>query len=195
MKMDINEKLYEIMQRNGMRESVSYSKAVAVLKRLQKAIMSKAKVGVYGVGIECEGLLRFIEDHTDYFAIDACFDKTIRKYQYKKIVASMHVFPIEDIVDMNVDYLILGSFKNRDVFRKKFEALQYTGEIIDLYDGMEEYIRNSYTDYEAVYLARQEYEYAQMSYKAGGLKKLIKQYLLLKDFETAFNCIDEYIEN
>lgn len=193
--MDINEKFEEILLNNKVIKQSFYSKAVEVVQNLEKSSESGKRIGIYGVGIEAEGLLHFISKYSDHLKIDICFDKTVRNYEYKDIIYDSDVYPIEQIKNMDMDIVIIGSYAYRDGFIKRLLALEYEGQIIDLFDCMSEYIEEHFTDYQKAYKARQAYIRADESNKGRTLQNLIKEYLLLKDFKYSFYYIDIYIEN
>ena len=170
------------MKHEVIRET-SYDKAVEIVRDLEKKIIPDKKIGLYGVGIEAEGLLRFISDHTEKFRIDYCFDKTIRTYKYKHIIQNTAVYPIENIPDLEIDCVILGSFSYRDIFCENLNALGYQGTVIDLYSCLEAYIKDHFADYKMVHQTRQDYLKAGDAHKAEALRQLIKEYILLKDFK------------
>lgn len=193
--MDINVKFRKILIENKIISDASSEKAIETLKRLQDERKHGIRIGLYGVGIEAEGLMRFIGENVSNFTIDVCFDKTIRNYEHKSIILDSQVYTIENIRDMNIDYVILGSYRYKHNFVKNIMETGYKGEIIDLYTDMEEYMQNSYADHKVVYEARQAYLNSDLADKPKLLRTLIKEYLLLKDFKDAFRCMDEYIEN
>ncbi len=193
--MDINLMLDVILERHEVIRETSYDKAVEIVRDLEKKIIPYKKIGLYGVGIEAEGLLHFISDHTEKFRIDYCFDKTIRTYKYKHMVENTAVYPIEKIPDLKIDCVILGSLSYREIFRENLNALGYQGTIIDLYSCLEAYIEDHFADYQMVYQTRQDYLKAGDAHKAEALRQLIKEYILLKDFKSAFYYIDQYVEN
>lgn len=192
--MDINAKFRTLLLENRVISGVSYKRAVVVLKKLQDERKRGARIGLYGVGIEAEGLMEFILENVNDFVIDTCFDKTIRGYEHKSIILDPQVYPIENIVDININYLILGSYRYRHNLVENLVKVGYKGEIVDLYADMEEYIQDTYSDHEMGYKARQAYLVADEKEKPERLKLLIKEYLLLKDFKNAYRYMDEYIE-
>lgn len=192
--MDINAKFRKILIKNKVISDASSDKAIETLKRLQAERKSGIRIGLYGVGIEAEGLMRFISENVNGFIIDACFDKTIRNYEHRSIILNSQVYTIENIGTMNIDYVILGSYRYKDNFAKNIMEVGYKGEIIDLYADMEEYMQNAYADHQMVYEARQAYLNSDVADKPKRLRILIKEYLLLKDFKNAFRYMNEYIE-
>lgn len=193
--MDINYKFEKILLDNKIIENTFCDKAVETVRDLEKRFMSGNRIGLYGVGIEAEGLLRFISEYTDFLKIDICFDKTIRSYEYKDMIRAHTVYPIEQINNMNINYIIIGSYAYKRDFVKNLSELGYQGEIVDLYSYMNEYIEDHFADYQKAYRARQEYLKADKDKKACTLRNLIKEYLLLKDFYYSFYYINVYIEN
>lgn len=193
--MNINEKLENILLKNKIIKETSCDKAAQVVQELEKHFMMGSKVGLYGVGIEAEGLLQFVSKNISCLQIEACFDKTIKRYEYKNIIKDNVVYPIEQIKDRNIDYMIIGSYAYREEFIKILSSLDYQGKIVDLYSYLNDYMEDHASDYRRAYWARQAYLKAEDSSKAWMLQKLIKEYLLLKDFYYSFYYIDLYIEN
>ena len=191
--MNINRKLDEILLNYDMLREVSCDKATSAIRNLEESFLSGHKIGIYGVGIEAEGLLYFISSNTKCLKIDCCFDKTIRNYQYKDFILNTEVYPIEQIPEMAVDYLILGSCEYRKAFFENLNILGYQGEVVDLFGFMEDYMADHFTDYKKVYETRQAYLNADCTEKSRLLPKLIKNYILLKDFTNAFRYIDMYV--
>lgn len=192
--MDINAKFRKILIENKIISEASSDRAVETLKKLQAERKRGIRIGLYGVGIEAEGLMRFISENVDEFVIDACFDKTIRNYEHKSMILDSQVYTIENIGGMNIDYVILGSHRYKDNFVKNIMEVGYKGKIVDLYADMQEYMQNAYADYQTVYEARQAYLNSDVADKPKQLRTLIKEYLLLKDFKNAFCYINEYTE-
>lgn len=193
--MNINQKFEEVLIKNKIIKEISCDKAVQVIQDLEKFFVAGSKIGLYGVGIEAEGLLSFISKNITCLKIDACFDKLVRSYQYKNIVRDNTVYPIEQIKDMNIDYIIIGSYAYRENFIKNLSTLGYQGQVVDLYSYMSDYMEVHSSDYQRAYQARQAYLKAGDGNKTHTLQKLIKEYLLLKDFHYSFQYIDIYIEN
>lgn len=193
--MDINLKFEEILLRNKIIKKTSCNRAVEVVRELEQHFLAGSKVGIYGVGIEAEGLLYFISKNITCLQIYICFDKTIRNYEYKDMIQNKVVCPVEQIKDMDIDYIIIGSYAYREDFIKNLSALGYRGQIVDLYSYMDDYMREHFSDYQKAYQARQAYLKAKDENKAEMLQKLIKEYLLLKDFQYSFNYINIYIES
>ena len=130
MKIDINWELDRILLKSGLIKEISCDQAVNVVHDLEKKLMQGYKIGLYGVGLEAEGLLHFIFSHVANFKIDCCFDKTIRSFKYKDKIRELNVHPIEDIVKVEVDYLILGSYDYRQVFLENLKVLNFKGKVI-----------------------------------------------------------------
>lgn len=193
--MNINEELNSILLKYGIIQDTSFEKAVELLNKIQDNLKPGEKIGLYGVGIEAEGLLKFIMDYGKKIKIDQCFDKDIRVYKYESIILNTYVKPIEAILNMSIDYIILGSYRYRGLFKENLISLGYQGKIIDLYEYIEDYILNHYADYEMVYNVKREYLDAKGSAKKELLNKLIKEYLLLKDFKNSYYYIDSFIAN
>lgn len=193
--MDINQELDMILLKHKIIKEASCDKAVQVIRELEEHSTSGSKVGLYGVGIEAEGLLYFISKHTVHLKIDVCFDKTIRTYKYKERVNDTTVRPIECIKGQDVDYIIIGSCKYRQAFIENLSLLGYQGQVIDLYGYMKGYMDEHYVDYEKLFMTRQAYLKSEGEEKSQFLKELIKECLLLKDFINAYKYMDVYVGN
>lgn len=193
--MDINQQFENILLKNEIIKKTSLDRVIKAIRNLEKRFMSGSRIGLYGVGIEAEGLLRLIYENITCLQIDACFDKTIRDYEHKNMIRDTVVYPIERINDMKIDYLIIGSYAYRKDFVKKLSELNYQGNIVDLYSYMNDYMDAHSSDYQKAYQARQKYLEADDYNKPEMLQKLIKEYLLLKDFRYSFYYMDIYIRN
>lgn len=194
-RMDINRKFEEILLRNRIIKETSCDKAVKAVKALGERYISGSRIGIYGVGIEAESLLNFISKNVFNLKIFLCFDKTIRNFVHKDIIQNKEVYPIEQVNDFHIDYMIIGSYAYREVFVENLLTMGYQGHIVDLYSYMNDYIEDHFSDYKKAYQIRQAYLNAGDHDKYLLLQKLIKEYLLLKDFKYSFNYIDIYIEN
>lgn len=194
--MEINRRLDSILLKYNIIKEVSCTSAIKTIKDIEWNLISDSniKIALYGVGIEAECLLAFIRNNTDYFKIDYCFDKIIRTYKYKEIIKKMDVSPIETIISLNVDCVIIGSYAYRKVFAKTLSEIGYHGQIIDLYSQMEGYIKDHFADYQMIYNTSQAYLTADDSDQISLLQELIKEHLLIKDFLNAFRYIDRYVE-
>lgn len=195
MKYNINKKFDEILMKNGIIKNVLYDNAIHEVNKLENSYISGNKIGIYGVGIEAEGLLHFISEHSRDLKIDVCFDKTIRNYKFKELIINHNVYPIEKIADMGVDYIIIGSFNYRQDFINNLNDLGYSGNIVDLFSCMEAYIEDHYADYNMVYHTRQKFLKSDGDSKIHNLKKLIKECLMIKDFCGSLHYMNEYINN
>ena len=194
-KLDINKELENILVKNEIIKATSFDKVIEILHNLEKESINGKKIGLYGVGIEAERLIYFISQYTRKLKIDVCFDKTMRSYFFKKIVRDREVYPIENIAYKNVDYIILGSYSYRKEFVEKLKSIQYKGNIVDLYIFLKDYIQDHFSDYKILYQVRQSYLKADNMNKSRLLERLIKEYILSKDFINAFRNIDLYIES
>ena len=193
--MDINHKFETILIENKIIKKTYFDRAVKAVQDLEMRFISGSKIGIYGIGIEAEGLLNFIAKNITCLQIDFCFDRLIRSYKYKNIIRDNIVYPIEQINDMDIDYIIIGSYAYRENFIENISALGYQGQVVDLYSYMGDYMEEHSADYKKAYWARQEYIKADVNNKACMLQRLIKEYLVLKDFLYSFHYIDIYIEN
>ena len=91
--------------------------------------------------------------------------------------------------------MIIGSYTYSELFAKTLSSLGYAGEVVDVFSYMKDYIDDHYSDYQKAYRAKQAYLRADDGNKTWTLRKLIKKYLLLKDFQYSFRYMDIYIEN
>ncbi len=193
--MDINQKLDAILAEHGIIKEVSCDKAVQLLQEVKKRAASGSVIGLYGVGIEAEGLLTFIWEHMPDFRIDYCFDQIVHTFCYKSMIQNDMVSKIDEIKKIHVDYMILGSLTFQQMFRTNLDELGYEGEIVDLYSALEGYIKDHFVDYETVFQTRQNYLKADGEEKVSLLQDMIKEHILLKDFLNTFHYIDLYVEN
>ena len=194
--MDINIKLNELLVKYGIIKKFSFEFAIDALSQLEQRNCQGKRVGLYGCGKEADGLMTFISAYTKDLKINCCFDKIIRKYYYKDKILNRNVLPVEKITEKNIDYVIIGSYKIREELKNNLSSVDYKGEIFDLYEYLEEYIEDYCSDYEIIYNLRQAYKREiQEKKKEIILQQLIKNYLLLKDFLSAFDMIDIYCKS
>ena len=81
--MDINHKFETILIENKIIKKTYFDRAVKAVQDLEMRFISGSKIGIYGIGIEAEGLLNFIAKNITCLQIDFCFDRLIRSYKYK----------------------------------------------------------------------------------------------------------------
>lgn len=193
--MDINKKFNELLVKYGIIKKFTFEFAIDALSQLEQKNCQGKKIGLYGCGKEADGLMTFISKYTKDLKIECCFDKTVRKYFYKDKILDRNVFPVEKIAEKNVDYVIIGSYRFREEFKNNLSSVGYKGEIFDLYEYLVEYIQDYYSDYEIIYNLRQVLKKEAKDKKEIVLRQLIKNYLVLKDFLSAFGLIDLYCKN
>lgn len=192
---DINLEFDKILIEYGIIKEISLNGAINTLQELEKEFKRGKKVGLYGCGKQAEGLMVFISKYAKDLRIEYCYDKTIRQHQYKDIILTTSVYPVEDISDAHIDYVLLGSYKYREELTEKLHEAGFQGEIIDLYDDLGAYIDEHFSDYEIIFNLRQEYNKATADRKEILLRQLIKQYLMIKDFVSVFDLIDFYCKH
>lgn len=193
--MDINAKFNELLVKHGIIKNFTFEPAADALSQLEQKYCLGEKIGLYGCGKEADGLMTLISNYTKELKIECCFDQIVRKYQYRDRVMDRNVIPVEKISEKNIDCVIIGSYRLREEFIKNLSIAGYKGEIFDLYEYLDEYIQDYYSDYEAIYNLRQAYKKETLEKKAAVLRQLIKNYLLLKDFLSAFDSIDLYCKS
>lgn len=189
---DINLEFDKILIEYGIIKEISLNGAINTLQELEEEFKRGKKVGLCGCGKQVVGLMDFISIYVKDLKIEYCYDKNVRQYQYKDMILNTSVYPVEDISDTCIDYVLLGSYKYREELTEKLHNVGFQGEIIDLYDYLGAYINEHFSDYEIIFNLRQEYNQATVDRKEILLRQLIKQYLMIKDFVSAFDLIDFY---
>lgn len=193
--MNINAKFNQLLVKYGIIKNFTFEPVTDALNQLEEKYCRGKKIGLYGCGKEADGLMTLISNYTKELKIECCFDKIARKYHYKDKILSRNVIPVEKISEKNIDYVIIGSYRLREEFINNLSVVGYKGEIFDLYEYLDEYIQDYYSDYEVIYNLRQAYKKETQERKETVLRLLIKNYLLLKDFLSAFDLIDLYCKN
>lgn len=193
--LDINNEFENILVNNGIIQRTTLNDAINVVKIFKENLTEKDIVGIYGLGIDADTLLHFITSIESDFLVDYCFDRKTKDYYFKKNIKNTKVLYIENILQINVDYMILGSYQFRNELKNTLKELNYRGMIIDFFQPMESYLREHTSDYRTIYETRKKYQSLHGKERQNALKQLIKEYLLIKDFLNTFQYIDEYIEN
>lgn len=189
---DINNEFDKILIEYGIIEDVTLKGVINAVQDLEKEFKRGKKIGLYGCGKQAEGLMVFISKYAKDLKIECCFDKTIRQYQHKDMILNGSVYSADNISDASIDYMLIGSYKFRGELAKKLHDIGFQGKIVDLYDYLGEYIDEHFSDYEIIFNLKQEYNKATVERKEVLLQQLIKQYLMIKDFVSAFDLIDFY---
>lgn len=192
---DINLEFQQVLVAHGIIKNVTLDAAIEAAKRLEQNYLYGKRIALYGCGIEADKLLMFLAKYAGKIHIVHCFDRLVRNYQYKEMVSNTTVNSIEEIRDKNIDCIVLGSYRFRKELILNLNKLGYQGEVFDLYMYLEDYIGENFSDYEELFHMRQRYEKADGENKYLLLRQLIKQYLLIKDFCSAFYSIEVYCHN
>lgn len=192
--LDINNELEIILIRNGIIQKETLDEAINAVKTFNKKITGDDKVGLYGLGMDADTLLHFVTGVEENIKIDYCFDKKVNTYHFKDNVKSSQVLHIDRIQEIQVDYMIIGSYQFRDELKNTLKKYGYKGVTIDLFEPMENWLREHTSDYHTIYMIRKKYEKSNGKEKQTAMRRLIKEYLLIKDFSSAFKYMDEYIE-
>lgn len=193
--LDINNEFENILVNNGIIQRTTLNDAINVVKSFKENLTEKDTVGIYGLGIDADTLLHFITSVESDFCIDYCFDRKTKDYYFKKNIKNTKVLCIENIHQIDVDYMILGSYQYRGELKNTLKELNYKGTIIDFFQPMESYLKEHTSDYQTIYETKKRYQILHGKEMQDILRKLIKEYLLIKDFSSTFQYIDEYIEN
>lgn len=192
--LDINNELEIILIRNGIIQKETLDEAINAVKTFNKKIAGDDKVGLYGLGMDADTLLHFVTGVEENIKIDYCFDKKVNTYHFKDNVKSSQVLHIDRIQEIQVDYMIIGSYQFREELKNTLKKYGYKGVTIDLFEPMENWLREHTSDYHTIYMIRKKYEKSNGKEKQTAMRRLIKEYLLIKDFSSAFKYMDEYIK-
>lgn len=193
MMIDINKELRNILVRNKIIENVSLDGVILDIKNFINNLSDHDVIGIYGVGADADTLLLFLTDVTEDFHIDYCFDRKVKSYSFKNVIKNQNVMEIGHIHEMSVDYMIIGSYLFRDEIRATLKENGYKGIIVDFFELMEPYLKEYTSDYETIYKKRKQFENSYKSSRESALKELIREYLIIRDFDSAFQYIDLYV--
>ncbi len=193
--LNINAELEKILIKYNIIQNINLDKAIDFIRNFQSQLTSKDIVGIYGAGVDANTLLFFITKVVKDFRIDYCFDKNVKKYTFKNVIKNSTVFSISDIQNVPVDYMIIGSYLCRDELKKTLQELNYRGTIIDFFEPIDSYIHERTTNYKIIYDVKKKYGNSQGDERRALLKVLIKEYLLIRDFKSAFKYINLYINS
>lgn len=189
---DINLELEEILIKYQIVKRTSLFPVIDAITRIEEKY--SGRIGLYGCGKEADSLLTFISRYLLKLQIEYCFDKTVKTYHYKDLIKNTDVTSIESIQERKVDCIIIGSYKFRKELRENLYRIGYSGEIFDSYEYLGEYFEEHFSDYEILFKAKQSYLSADRNIEPALLKQLIKEYLLIKDFQSAFEHIEIYCQ-
>lgn len=191
--LDIDAELEDILVNNRIIQKTSLKAAIDYAKKFKEELVIEDTVGLYGVGVDADTLLNFITGVVEDFQIDYCFDQKAKNYKYKNIIKNPIVYTKDDIYEMNVDYMIIGSYLYQEELRTALNEMGYKGVIVNFFEPMEDYLQEHTSDYRTIYETRILYERSQGQERRDALKKLIREYLLIRDFSSAFRYIDVYL--
>lgn len=192
--LDISSELDKILVNNGIIQRTNFSDAANTVRMFKRQILDSDVVGLYGVGADADTLLHFITSVEENFRIDLCFDRKTKDYGFKNNIKNRKVLYSESIREIKVDYMIVGSYQFREELKNILKEYGYKGVIIDFFEPMEDWLKEHTSDYHTIYTIRKNYEKSNGKEKQSALRRLIKEYLLIKDFSSAFKYMDEYIE-
>lgn len=193
--LDINEIIENILINNRIIKRTSLDHVIGSMRNLRERSLSGSTIGIYGAGGNTDNLLLFMEKAVGDFCIDYCFDKKVKSYSYKNFIKNTNVLSINDLQKKNVDFMILGSRTFRKEMKETLESMGYRGTIVDFYDLMEDYLGEHISNYKIIYNKRKKYECSVGEERIKALRELIREYLIIRDFNSAFQYIDKYIEN
>jgi len=191
---NINNELEQILVRNKVIKEICFDDIVQKILSLKNKVVSEGRIGLYGTSLEADNLLHFLISYIPELKIDLCFDKVIPSYEYQDHIKEKKVHKIEEILSYHIDYMIIGSYRYRDEMKRTLRQVGFEGEIIDFYEFLGSYIDEHYADYEMIFQVRKALERAEIPEKIELTQKLIKYYILIKDFESAKIHIRDYIE-
>lgn len=192
--LDISSELDKILVNNRIIQRTNLNDAADTVRKLKKQILDSDIVGLYGVGADADTLLHFITGVEKNLKIDYCFDRKATAYHFKNNVKTSKVLRIDSIREIQVNYMIIGSYQFREELKNALKEYRYKGVVIDFFEPMENWLREHTSDYNTIYTIRKNYEKSNGKEKQSALRRLIKEYLLIKDFSSAFKYMDEYIE-
>ncbi|MBD5449612.1 MAG: LTA synthase family protein [Lachnospiraceae bacterium] len=193
--LDIDKELENILISNGIIKNITLNDAINAVKKFKDNLDGNDIVGIYAVGVDADTLLHFISSIEHDFRINYCFDKTIKEYKFRNIIKNTNVLSIDHIRQINVDYIILGSYQFRNELKDELRENGYNGIVVDFFQPMEEYLQEHTSDYHTIYEIKKSYKNLCGKEKESVLRRLIREYLLIRDFNSAFRYIDEYIMN
>lgn len=193
--LDINAELEKILINNNIICKINLDKEIAFIRNFQKCLTDKDVVGIYGVGVDANTLLFFLTGVVKELRIDYCFDRSAKKYTFKNVIKNPTVLNIREIHKVPVNYMIIGSYLHRHELKEALREEGYGGIIIDFFELIDPYLQEYTTNYKKIYEVKKKFENSLEDERKGLLKKLIKEYLLIKDFINAFNYINLYIKS
>lgn len=188
--MDINTEFDQLLIKYGFIGNRNFGEVEQWLNKLLGNTDDRI-IGLYGAGIEAIPILKVIENYLKNIQIDYCFDKKKKNFDYKSIIKNQDVYLPELITEKGITHLFIASKSYGKEMRKQLEAIGYQGVVIDMYDEFADYIADHFVDYKVVF---EDKEAFMKDENQVTLKRLIKDYLVLKDFNSAFYYMDMYVK-
>ena len=186
--MNINEKLDNILYKHGMIKHTDYKEFENMIS---VDLCKNQNIGLYGVGAEVMPLLHMLSKIKD-FSIKKCFDKSKKEFSFKNLIKDTNVAKIEDVNSFGIEIILVASKDYSSEMINILKKLDYHGEIVDVFSLLDGYIQDHFVDYRTVSKDRMKY---QKTKSEKDLKKLIKDYILIKDFINTIKYIDIYIDS
>lgn len=191
--MNINYELNKILKKYNIIKHDTYDEIIRKIRRLETDLNLNDVIGLYGVGIEAIPLLSMLYKYAPDIKIDFCFDQNKTKFDYKNVIKCQEVFKPSQIMEKGITCIFISSKVYAKEMRTTLQNIKYDGEIIDIYTEYHEIISDFFIDYKVLNTDRKRY-FSDNKNKEYNIEKVIKDYLVLKDFSSAFIFIDEYIE-
>lgn len=208
MKIDLEQKLGEILSSvPTYKDSLNINnKLFVLLRKLFQSIPESHNIAVIGAGESASKLLNHARvDRKIQCFVEVNVNKNTASRKHRQI-QNVDMISLDQLPNYDIQTVIIVTNRYmKEVFNQVYGNSEYN--VIDMYDYIcshnhtisldflnFESIYN--TQYEEIMLLQKKYKYEKvLKQKEWYLERLIYKYLLLFDFQTAFQFISEYIQS
>lgn len=196
-KMDIDERIQKILSKYGLQESEAEKrrKIYRIIRNVLKDVNKKFPC----VAIRCAGChtAKLISEFKDILKVDYLIDKEPTKVIPRILELGI---PIHEKVRNNLDAIIVGTFDYRKEIKQELRENECKN-VIDIYDILEQngfFLQCEFYNYYSepyqllIELKQQSIHCDDSNDKEKLIKRLIKEFLGIRDFVSAFKWMEEY---
>lgn len=196
-KKDIDERVQDILTKYGMQDSEAEKRRI--IYRIVRNILKDVNNKFSCVAIRCAGChtAQLVSEFKDVLKVDYLIDKEPTKVIPR--ISELGI-PIHEKVRNNLDAIIVGTFDYRKEIKQELRENECKN-VIDIYDILEQNgfflqceFYNYYSEpYQLLIELKQQFIHCDDSNdKKKLIKRLIKEFLGIRDFVSAFKWMEEY---
>lgn len=200
------QKLQDILRKYHMESEKVYDRThiSSLIARMLRKKCANKRIAIWGAGrnnsITSHASV-IMKNYASYLQGLVCLVDSAEEVQGNNMLGYPVIAP-EQLINMDIDLIIVASRGQAESIKKSISLYVPKCEVLDIYQELREQgihlIYNFYeekSEYEHLYDIRLMCEHAaNKEERINGLKKLIADYLEIKDFYYAFRYMNEYIE-